>query len=178
MIRIFTVIMFLAGLSLPLNAASLDDLFDQLKTAETSTQAANIEENIWQFWLQGSTDTATEQLASAVRAMNQGELTLALVLLDELIETTPTYAEAWNKRATLHYIMGNFRQSFADIEQTIALEPRHFGAWSGMGLMFEQLGQIDAAIKAHQAVLDIYPASPFSQMKVEALTKQQRRDSI
>ncbi|MDX1474744.1 MAG: tetratricopeptide repeat protein, partial [Reinekea sp.] len=73
---------------------------------------------------------------------------------------------------------GNFRQSFADIEQTIALEPRHFGAWSGMGLMFEQLGQIDAAIKAHQAVLDIYPASPFSQMKVEALTKQQRRDSI
>ncbi|MDX1474201.1 MAG: hypothetical protein R3309_08525, partial [Reinekea sp.] len=93
MIRIFTIIMFLAGLSLPLNAASLDDLFDQLKTAETSTQAANIEENIWQFWLQGPTDTATEQLASAVRAMNQGELTLALVLLDELIETTPTYAE-------------------------------------------------------------------------------------
>lgn len=159
-------------------AADLEDLFEQLNAAESHRSAARIERQIWAAWGIGPSEEATEKLERAVTAMNSGEYTLSLVLLDQLVEQTPAYAEAWNKRATLYYMMGNFQQSIADIEQTVLLEPRHFGAWSGLGLMLEMLNRTEAAIRAHETVLEIYPMSLFSLQKIKQLKEEQLEKSI
>ena len=80
--------------------------------------------------------------------MQAGDYRLALAAFDDLVERNPGFAEAWNKRATLHYLMGNDEASVADIVETLELEPRHFGALSGLALIYERNGQPAAAASA------------------------------
>ena len=165
--RLILILLFL--LPALLFADELEPLFEQLAVTESTAEAAGIEAEIWAFWLKGPTDDATDTMELAVKAMNQGEWTLALVRLDQLIEQTPDFTEAWNKRATIHYMLGHFDQSIADIKQTLKREPRHFGAWSGLAMIMEHTGRLNAALQAHLMVLEIYPASISSQQRVEAI---------
>ena len=80
-------------------------------------------------------------------------------ILDEIIKRAPGFAEGWNKRATVYYILGQFDKSMIDINKTLLLEPRHFGAMDGMGLIFIQLQQYDKAIKIYDQMLEIFPHS-------------------
>lgn len=160
------------------DADELGELFEKLNNADSHRSAVRIERQIWAVWDIGPSAEATDKLERAVKAMNSGEYTLALVLLDQLVEQAPDYSEAWNKRATLYYMMGDFQRSIADIEQTVLLEPRHFGAWSGLGLILEMLNRTEAAIRAHETVLKIYPMSMFSQQKLEQLKEDQLEKSI
>lgn len=170
---------FLLSLSVPFVAAeTLDELFGQLNESASELEATSIEEKIWQAWHEGSSEAERIGMAAITTAMQMGDYAKALFFANELIESAPSYAEAWNKRATLYYMMGNFEASISDVEQTLKLEPRHFGAWSGLGLMLEQLGRIDAAIKAHETVLEIHPTSSFTQLKLEALLEEKLSNSI
>lgn len=147
----------------------LDPLFARLQRAPDAVTSAMIEQQIWRAWNEAPNDAAGRLMRRGTAAMQAGQLETALSNFNELIETEPEFAEAWNKRATVHYLLGNYQQSIADIDQTLALEPRHFGALSGLGAIFAQLEQPNAAIRAFEAVLEIYPQSNSSKRSIERL---------
>ena len=86
-----------------------------------------------------------------------------------MVRAAPDFAEAWNKRATVHYLMGNFEASVADIRRTLALEPRHFGALSGMGLIYDAIGNQTAAMKVWEKALEIHPHLPGMKARIQEL---------
>ena len=146
----------------------LDDWFALLVGAQTSEEAFAIEQNIWAHWLTNGTEFENEAMANIVGLMAVNQVADALEATENLLDISPEFAEAWNKQATLLFMQGDLIASMAAIE----LEPRHFGAWSGLGLILEQLGQFEGAIKAHQEVLNVYPKSEFSKSKIESLTRE------
>lgn len=154
------------------NDERLDDLFDELQNASNAAQSAVIEQQIWLIWTLGPNEEADRLMNRGIRAMRLGEWTLAERLFDELIEQEPEFAEAWNKRATVHYVLGDYTESMSDIEQTLKLEPRHFGALSGLGSIFARLDQPNAAIRVFEQVLELYPHSRSSQQSIELLQEK------
>ena len=112
-----------------------------------------------------------EFMAKGMVAMNAGRFDIALRYFDAVIKTDPEYAEGWNKRATVHWLMDNLEESMGDIRRTLALEPRHFGAVSGMGLIFMQQGDHDGALRAFEQVLKINPKDAGAKRRVEELRR-------
>ncbi|NND90976.1 MAG: tetratricopeptide repeat protein [Granulosicoccus sp.] len=106
-------------------------------------------------------------MSQLTQAMSEGELAEALQVASELVTAAPDYAEAWNKRATIHYLMGNYDASVADIRETLLREPRHFGAISGLGLIFLRVNNVPAAVTAFEQVLLITPASVSARVSLE-----------
>lgn len=158
------------------NAPELPGLFDELKSAEDSQTATRIEAQIWQHWLTAP-DEASNLLSTQLgRAMQGGQLELALVLANQLVDSNEKYAEAWNRRATIHYLMGSDDLSVADIRETLVLEPRHFGAISGLGLIFLRQGDPNAALGAFEQVLNISPASANAQRSAERVRQELGRE--
>ena len=113
------------------NDPELDRLFSVLVGTDNPEQGSRITEEIWQRWCQVDDPVIKELLASGIAAMSDYDLELALELFDQVIERAPEFAEGWNKRATVHYLMGEYNHSIRDIRQTLLLEPRHFGAMAG-----------------------------------------------
>ena len=93
----------------------------------------------------------------SVEAMNSGELEHALKLLNELVLLAPAFPEAWNKRATVNYYLGDSTRSLADIAQTLAREPRHFGALGGLAMIFEDQGDFVNAAIARSKIRSLMP---------------------
>ena len=151
-------------------------LFEQLANAETAEQSSALENQIWQLWLQGPDENSTLLIRQITQAMRVGNLPVALRLCDQLVDSTPGFAEAWNKRATVHYLLGDDESSVSDIRKTIELEPRHFGAISGLGLIFNRRGDTEAALQAFTAVLKLSPASRRAQENVARLRGQLERE--
>ena len=104
--------------------------------------------------------------------MDRGSLEEAIALFTQVIDIKPDFAEGWNKRATVHFMMGNFDQSMQDIIKTLELEPRHFGALDGMGLIFIHQGQFQQAIDVYDKMLEIFPFS------VKTMDKKERIQSF
>jgi len=160
------------GVNADQNNEKLDPLFEQLQSSPGVNVSSVIEQQIWGLWSLGPNQKATRQLRLGVREMQRGNLNEALTLFNGLIDEAPEFAEAWNKRATLHYVRGDLTESLADIEQTLTLEPRHFGALAGLGSIFARLQQPGAAIRAHEQVLTIYPQSTNSQRNLDRLQEE------
>ncbi|MDC0435171.1 hypothetical protein OAM69_05970 [bacterium] len=158
------------------NAEELPALFDDLKTASSQAEASGIETQIWEHWLEAPDNTSARLIEEISLAMSGSDLAVALQLSDDLVESHPEFAEAWNKRATLHYLMGKNAESVADIRETIALEPRHFGAISGLGLIFLREQNFEAALEAFEQVLAISPASESAQQSVARLRQELGRE--
>ena len=136
----------------------LDDLFATLQEVQDQGDVARIVSEIWSRWSTHPDDESiTSRLNRGVTMMNQGDYVHAEALFTDIIALDPDFAEAWNKRATLYYIQGNLAASRADIAQTLAIEPRHFGALAGLGLIELHLGNDEAALQAYQAAIDINP---------------------
>jgi tetratricopeptide (TPR) repeat protein len=146
-----------ATLSADQKDGDLPDLFGKLKQADSPQQAVMIEAEIWKKWYEREGPVGGDSMAEVVEAMSAGRYTIALNLLNTLVTDQPDFAEAWNRRATIHYLLGNYEDSLADIEQTLTLEPRHFGALSGIGLIMQQLGENEKALHAFEQVLEISP---------------------
>jgi tetratricopeptide (TPR) repeat protein len=136
---------------------ALPDLFGQLKLANSPQQAVMIEAEIWKKWYERDDKGGGDSMGQIIESMAAGRYTVALNLLNQLVDDQPDFAEAWNRRATIHYLLGNYQDSLADIEQTLQLEPRHFGALSGIGLIMQQLGENEKALHAFEQVLEISP---------------------
>jgi tetratricopeptide (TPR) repeat protein len=147
----------------------LDQLFQQLKSAQTPSQGLAIEEQISDLWLQSGDPKIDQQMQVAIQAMNGRFWDTALKYLNNIIITKPNYAEAWNKRATLYYMVGDYQDSLKDIAQTLTLEPRHFGAIAGKGMVELRLGDNQAALAAFRQALAIAPSLQDIQAEVRML---------
>ncbi len=154
----------------------LNKLFDDLKISSESSSFL-IEQKIWKLWSTHPKDEKlTTLLAEGSAAVNNNQLTDAINIFTKVIELDPNWAEAWNKRATVFYLVGQFQKSQDDIDKVLNLEKRHFGALAGQGLVNIQLKNFEKAIKSYQKALEIYPSmrSPEIMIKeIEALIKQE-----
>lgn len=154
---LFSVLLMLPLPALAADAEPLDALFDKLYETENPIEARQIERKIWEAWGQSGSDTLNTLLASGTELMNKGEYARAVGIFSAMIELKPDFAEAYNKRATAFFLAGNYAASVADVERTLKLEPRHFGALSGLGLMMERLDNLPEAIRAYQRALAANP---------------------
>jgi tetratricopeptide (TPR) repeat protein len=138
-------------------ARNLELLFKALKAAPSESVAKAIEARIWAVWAVSRSDT-TALLMSRVRtAVERHDVDLALKLLDAIVKIKPDYAEAWNRRATIHFTRKEYGKALADIREVLKREPRHFGALSGMGLILQEIGDDAHALDVYRRVLTIYP---------------------
>ena len=140
----------------------LDKLFIELKNTRNLFSAQAIEKEIQEIWSIHPSDDRrgfrlTELLFQGTRLMNVGELSKAYELFTQIIATEPDWSEAWNKRATVLYLMNRYESSLDDIKITLVLEPRHFGALSGQALNYIELKQYEKAIESYEAAQKIYP---------------------
>jgi tetratricopeptide (TPR) repeat protein len=150
-------------------ANSLDTLFAELKRERDEKQAKRISERIWAKWRDSGSATANLLMQWADKAVTEKKNGLALDLLDQVVVLMPSYAEGWNRRATLNYAMGNHDKSMADISRVLALEPRHFGAISGMAAIMAAAGNDELEFKAWEQMLEIYPANRQAQERLGEL---------
>ncbi len=147
-------------------ADDLDGLFDQLSRTRDERRGKRVSERIWEIWKSSDSKSIDLLTSWAAAAMQGKRFNQALDLLDQVVVLRPDYAEGFNQRATLHYMMRSFDKSIADIERTLALEPRHFGALAGLASMFEQMGQKERALEAWYRALAVYPAMKSGQSAV------------
>ena len=163
----------LAAIAMPAKADQKDPrlpaLFDQLKAAGTVETAQPIEQQIWTIWSQSESDDVNLLMGLGVNAMARADYRTALDLFNKMVQVAPNFSEGWNKRATVYYLMGEYEQSRADVAKTLELEPRHFGALSGLGLIYLAEGQNDKALDAFRRALKVNPTMPGPQHWVEEL---------
>jgi tetratricopeptide (TPR) repeat protein len=149
----------------------LDALFGRLKAASGPAESVSIEGEIWAIWLVAPDEATQSRLDSGIDAMGRGDLAAALEAFDEVVALAPGFAEGWNKRATVHYLLNNLQQSLEDIAATLKLEPRHFGALSGRGLVFIKLRDLEQALSAFEEVLEVSPQMTSARANIDAIRK-------
>ena len=152
-------------------AQRLDKLFAALHNAPDEAAAKLAEVQIWAIWASNDTPDAVTQLATASAAMNAGAVDLAEQQLNDLVQKHPTFAEGWNRRATLYFMQGRLDESLADIAKVLDLEPRHFGALSGKGMVLRAQGKPAEALHAMKEALAINPNLTGLKVAVELLEK-------
>jgi len=138
------------------DSARLDGLLDRLKTAGAA-EAGRIEAEIWIEWSKSGSPALDLLLQRGRDAMAMGDTALAIEHFTAIIDQDPSFAEGWNARATAFYQAGEFGPSIADIAQVLQLNPRHFGALSGLGTMLEEAGNEERALQVYKAALEIHP---------------------
>jgi tetratricopeptide (TPR) repeat protein len=141
----------------PSRAERLDMLFATLKTSSDAEAAKAAEDDIIKLWLESGSDTVDLLMGWTLAAIEEKNYALALDYLDRIIVMKPDYAEGWNKRATVHFLVDDYSKAIADIERTLALEPRHFGALSGLGTIMRDIGESERAVTAYRRALDVDP---------------------
>ena len=137
----------------------LNQLFNELK-ANKSKVSSIVEQEIWKIWSTHPTDAKlTARLEQGSQFVRNQQLSKAIEIFTEVIDLDQNWAEAWNKRATVFYMLGEYDKSMTDINTTLKLEPRHFGAMDGMILIFLQKGKVDQAVKIYDEIIKIFPKS-------------------
>ena len=145
--------LILAGNALAQNAGSgtvLDTLFIKLQSATDPSAIKSLEAAIWEQWVMVPDMSQRAQMMRGIAEMQQQELKASIETFTRLIDLAPDLSEAWNKRATAHWLMGNFPASLADICETVKREPRHFGAYSGLGMIRAEMGENGRAVAAFE----------------------------
>jgi tetratricopeptide (TPR) repeat protein len=150
-------------------AEQLDELFDTLAAAESAEEAKAAERGIVRLWLESGSDTVDLLMDWTLTAMEEEDYPRALDLLDRIITLEPGYVEGWNKRATIHFLNDDYAKSLADLEQVLAIEPRHFGALAGLGTILRELGDERLALDAYREALALYPVMDDVQKAIEDL---------
>ena len=178
--RIIAVLILLAySLASPAdqNDPALDGLFERLAITTSDEEASNITHEIWQRWTANDDPNVSQLMQIGIRALNYSTYRKALQSFDRVIEMAPEFAEGWNKRATLYYHIKEYRRSIDDIKKTLRLEPRHFGAWSGLGLVSIAQENYSGALAAFKKALSINPHISNIRRYVQKLEDwQQRKD--
>ncbi len=156
----------------------LDRLFERLRATESPAESEVIEARIWEIWGESTDRQANLLMARGSAALDRRELRVALAAFDELVKQAPDFAEAWNKRATIYYLLGRMDESVRDVQRTLTLEPRHFGALSGLGVIYMGLDNDALAIKAFEAALKLHPNIEGARANLETLARRQGRRNI
>ncbi len=140
----------------------LNQLFNELKVNKAKV-AAIVEQEIWSLWSTHPTDEKlTARLEEGSMFIRNQQPKRAREIFTEVIKLDENWAEAWNKRATVLYMLGEFQKSQHDIDKVLELEPRHFGALAGQGLVNIQLKNFEKAIRSYKQAQEIYPVHAIS----------------
>lgn len=182
--RLIVGSMIAFGLVWPLSADAdqndprIDHLFAVLQTSDDPSALSAAHAEIWRRWTSHDDEAYLALMQRGITLMDRRELNEALKTFDELVDIAPDYAEAWNKRATVHFMLGNYADSMADVDVTLNLEPRHFGALSGLGQIEIARGDADAALSAFEAALQVHPHLPGTRDVIERLRQGLGRNSL
>ena len=181
--QIFYIIIFLVYSSFSFaddnQQKKIDDLFDQLKTASSYESSKEIESQIWELWItHPSENSLTTLLADGSSYMSQNKLETAYKTFTKTIELDSNWAEAWNKRATVLYLMGQYELSQNDINKVLEIEARHFGALSGQGLVQTALKNYQKAIDSYIEAHKVHPNTKSPLIMIEQLKLKIQKESI
>jgi tetratricopeptide (TPR) repeat protein len=177
--KIFLLSLFLGSFFFSAQSSQeniLNNLFNQLEKVNNSKSAALLEEKIWSIWNEHPTNNKlTERLEFGTELMQYGDYNYALRVFDNIIVTDPKWSEAWNKRATVYFLMSQFTESLNDIDKVLNIEPRHFGALSGQARIFIKLQKYEKAIKSIEKALIFYPSFKSGEMipEIERLIREE-----
>ena len=156
----------------------LNTLFNELKM-NNNFSSSEIEKKIWKIWSTHPADQKlTQMLAQGSDLMNSKMFKEALIIFDQVIDLDPEWAEAWNKRATVLYLVGEYQKSQNDIDQVLKLEKRHFGALAGQGLVNIELKNYEKAITSYKKAKEIYPSMKSPEIMIKILMELIKRQSI
>ncbi|MEM8957437.1 MAG: tetratricopeptide repeat protein [Pseudomonadota bacterium] len=148
--------------------ADIEELYDRLQDPDLSNWEA-VEEDIWAAWARSGSQSIDLLLKRGQDALEEDDMQAAIEHFTAAIDHAPGFAEAYNGRATAFFQMERFGQSLSDIEMTLALNPRHFGALTGLALILEELDQPEDALSAYRAVAAIHPHRPNVKDAIERL---------
>ena len=156
----------------------LNRLFDELKIKDQSL-SFKIEQKIWKIWsTHPNNDELTSMLSVGSEFVNNNQYPKAVEIFTKVIELDPSWAEAWNKRATVLYMMGEFEKSQNDINKVLKLENRHFGALAGQGLVNIELKNYEKAIMSYEEAMKIYPSMNSPKIMIKELKELIKNQSI
>ena len=160
--KIFLIIIFISNFFSSAQSSQenvLNNLFNQLEKVKNSKSAILLEAKIWSIWNEHPNNKElTERLKFGTELMQYGDYNYALKVFDNILATDPKWPEAWNKRATVYFLMNDFTNSLNDIDRVLRIEPRHFGALSGQARIFLKLQKYEKAIKSIERALKFYPS--------------------
>ena len=156
----------------------LDALFLTLKNSQDQLQLMEVEARIWEIWYESGHDDIDELMAQAAHQVQSGDLAAAESIYSQVIEKLPRFSEGWNRRATIRFYRRNFEGSLEDIEQTLKLEPRHFGAVWGLGMILGSHREFERAILAFERLLEIKPNARDARPRIELLKQELAKESV
>lgn len=162
----------------PANARQTDkglsQLFDLLskESIPPGRSVLQIERKIWHLWTDSGRGDVDSLMGKGIRALGQRDYDRALNFFNQVISLDPEFSEGWNKRATVRFLRGEFKESLEDIESTLILEPRHFGALEGRGMIYENLGELRNALEAYERVRLIHPHMRGLKEKIQILRRK------
>lgn len=156
----------------PVKPKTVDDLLAELKRERNPQAARQIANAAMATWSESSSPTINVLMQWSAKAAAEKRNAAALDFIDQAIILKPDFVGAWNQRATLHFTMGNYQKSMSDIEKVLDLEPRHFGAIAGLAGILTERGSKDAALKAWERYLEVFPADREAQEIVAKLSEE------
>ena len=156
----------------------LDGLFQTLQTSQDATVLGETEATIWEIWYESGEDDIDALMVEAAQLVRVGELADAELIYSRVIEAKPNFSEGWNRRATVRFYQNDYAGSLADIEQTLKLEPRHFGAIWGLGMILGSQRDYQPAISAFEMLLEIKPNSGDARPRIELLKQELAKESV
>ena len=164
------------------NAETRDEqlarLFTELHDAPSKEAAAQIESRIQSLWAKSKSDTTDLLMQRAAMAIALQDYPVAIEMLDRVIAREPDFAEGWNRRATVFFLMEDFNRSMSDIAETLKREPRHFGALSGLGFILLLRGDTVHARETYEKVLAIYPLMESARLAIEKIDQEKGETSL
>jgi tetratricopeptide (TPR) repeat protein len=158
--------------------ARLDKLFVTLQNSDNAEELLEAETNIWDIWFHSGEEEIDNIMERAGVAAQRGNLAYAERLYSEVIDKAPDFSEGWNRRATVRFYSQNFEGSLDDIERTLLLEPRHFGATWGLGMILGIQQDFSGAIVAFERLLKIKPNARDARARIEQLKKKLTESSV
>lgn len=156
----------------------LDGLFEILRSSDDEAVLEETESAIWKIWYDSGEQAVDEKMERAAGLMLVGNLPAAERIYTEIIEMLPNFSEGWNRRATVRFYQSDYAGSLDDIEETLRLEPRHFGAIWGLGMILGSQGDYERAILAFERLLEIKPNARDARPRIELLKQEMARESV
>ena len=149
----------------------VENLLNKLQIAKTNDEAKKIREQIWNKWIYAIPQNAQQNLKYALNEFNSGRLLSAEEAFTDLIKKYPNYTEGWNKRATIRYMLNDLEGSLNDVDQVLKLQPRHFGAIAGSGLIYIKKKKYEKALNFYKSLDKIDPMNEESKIFIKLINK-------
>ncbi len=154
----------------PRHQPRVDQLFERLAAAATEAEAAGIADQIARLWGRTGSDTLDLLMDRAQQAVQGGDGVTALDIIDSILALKPDFTEAYSRRAAIHFQQKDMDAAMRDLRQTLAMEPRHFQALAGVGMVYQAGGQPKLALRAFREALKLNPHMKGIRQAAEKLT--------